>query len=230
MDKKAMQFLFGDRELILKVSDLLSAPVDVIVNPSNTGLSHGDGLAGQILQYAGEVLQKESDQLIREYGQLESGMAVYTTAGQLPYKAIIHAVGPKMGEGDEQEKIELAVSRSLKLCEINEWQSVAFPAISTGVFNVPVEVCARGFFRAITSFWDARLETSPEKIILCLKQQDFRYFFDAFRTEAIGTGEPAIDLHQHETVKNAEPESGIVDLSEQDLSELDDDDINDWFK
>ena len=140
MDKKAMQFLFGDRELILKVSDLLSAPVDVIVNPSNTGLSHGDGLAGQILQYAGEVLQKESDQLIREYGQLESGMAVYTTAGQLPYKAIIHAVGPKMGEGDEQEKIELAVSRSLKLCEINEWQSVAFPAISTGVFNVPVEV------------------------------------------------------------------------------------------
>ncbi len=234
MTNKTMQFLFGDRELLLKVGDLLSAPTEVIVNPANTGLSHGGGLAGQILHHAGDELQAESDQFIREHGELESGMAVYTTAGRLPYKAVIHAVGPKMGEGDEQVKIEQAVSRSLKLCEINEWQSIAFPAISTGIFSVPVETCARGFFRAITSFWDARMETAPEKIILCLKQEDFRYFFDAFRDEAIedntASPEAMTAAAAFENNDESEPETGYVDLSNEDLSGLDDDEVNDWFK
>jgi len=230
MTKQTMQFLFGDHELLLCVGDILSAPTDVIVNPANIGLSHGGGLAGQILQHAGDVLQEESDQFIREHGQLESGMAVYTTAGCLPYKAVVHAVGPKMGEGDEQEKIELAVSRSLKLCEINEWQSIAFPAISTGIFGVPVETCARGFFRAITSFWDARMDTFPEKIMLYLTEKNFRYFFDAFREEA---AEPDTQLAADMSLdkeSGAEPETGYVDLSEEDLSDLDDDEVNDWFK
>ena len=230
MTKQTMQFLFGDHELLLCVGDILSAPTDVIVNPANIGLSHGGGLAEQILQHAGDVLQEESDQFIREHGQLESGMAVYTTAGRLPYKAVVHAVGPKMGEGDEQQKIELAVSRSLKLCEINEWQSIAFPAISTGIFGVPVEICARGFFRAITSFWDARLDTSPEKIMLYLTQKNFRYFFDAFREEAVEPEiQPAADILL-DNESDAEPETGYVDLSEEELSDLDDDEVNDWFK
>lgn len=225
-----MQFLFGDHELLLCVGDILSAPTDVIVNPANGSLSHGGGLAGQILQRAGEELQEESDQFIREHGQLESGMAAYTTAGRLPYKAVIHAVGPQMGEGDEQQKIELAVSRSLKLCEINEWQSIAFPAISTGIFGVPVEICAQGFFRAITSFWDARLDTSPEKIMLYLTEKNFRHFFDAFREEAVESEtQPAADVLP-ENDPGAEPETGYVDLSEEDLSDQDDDEVNDWFK
>lgn len=225
-----MQFLFGDRELLLNIGDLLSAPTEVIVNPANSSLSHGGGLAEQILQHAGDELQNESNQLIREHGQLESGMAVYTTAGRLPYKAVVHAVGPKMGEGDEQLKIEQVVARSLKLCEINEWQSIAFPAISSGMFNVPVEICARAFFRAITSFWDARMETSPEKIILYLNQDNFRHFFDAFRGEAIETENVDATDTLPAQVDDTEVETGIVDLSEQDMSELDDDDINDWFK
>jgi O-acetyl-ADP-ribose deacetylase (regulator of RNase III) len=228
MDKQVMQFLYGDRELILKVGDLLSAPVEVIVNPANVGLSHGGGLAKQILQHAGDELQSESDQLIREYGQLESGMAVYTSAGRLPYKAVVHAVGPKMGEGEEQQKIELVVSRSLKLCEINEWRSIAFPAISNGIFNVPVELCARGFFRAITSFWDARIEGTPEQIILCLSEENFRVFFDAFRGESIQADNEKIPKGEPE--QSDEVEAGYVDLSEEDLSDLDDDSINDWFK
>ncbi len=88
-----MRFLYGDRELILEVADLLAAPVDVIVNAANGMLLHGGGVAGQIQQRAGERLKMESQQLIREYGALESGMAVYTSAGELSYKAVIHAVG-----------------------------------------------------------------------------------------------------------------------------------------
>jgi O-acetyl-ADP-ribose deacetylase (regulator of RNase III) len=117
--KTSMQFLYGDRELWLGISDLLTAQVEVIVNPTNSELSHVEGLAGEILAAAGENLQDQSRQLIQEYGQIDSGMAVYTTAGSLPYKAVIHAVGPSMGEGDEQHKIEQTVSRSLLLCEAN---------------------------------------------------------------------------------------------------------------
>jgi O-acetyl-ADP-ribose deacetylase (regulator of RNase III) len=228
MSKQAMQFLFGDRELQLRVADLLSISVDVIVNPANTGLSHVDGLSVEILQQAGEALTKESEQFIREHGQLESGMAVYTTAGNLPYKAVVHAVSPVMGEGDEQYKIEQVVGRALRLCEINEWQSIAFPALGSDVFNVPVEISARGFFRAITSYWDARIESSPEKIVLCLSENDFRYFFDAFRGEAVDS-ETVDDSALLDSQNNSEPAAGIVDLSEEDVP-ADDDEINDWFK
>ena len=224
-NKTSMQFLFGDRELWIGIKDLLATEVDVIVNPADTELSYKEGLAGVILAAAGESLEAQRKQLIQEYGQIESGMAVYTTAGQLPYKAVIHAVGPHMGEGDEQHKIEQAVSRSLLLCEANEWNSIAFPPIGTGYFNVPIEICAQAFFRSITHFWDARQETAVEKVMICLEQENFRPFFDAFRDDAITTteGTPAITSQKEETI-------GYVDLDEADIADLADDDMADWFK
>ncbi|NNF97114.1 MAG: hypothetical protein HKM94_09330, partial [Halobacteria archaeon] len=198
--------------------------VEVIVNPTNSELSHAEGLAGNILAAAGENLQAQSRQLIKEYGQIDSGMAVYTTAGCLPYKAVIHAVGPNMGEGDEQRKIEQAVSRSLLLCEANEWSSIAFPAIGTGFFNVPVEICAQAFFRSITHFWDARQECAVEKIMICLKEETFRPFFDAFREDAKTTTEKqAVITSQDEAV-------GHIELDEAEIAELNDDDMAEWFK
>lgn len=235
LKKQTMQFLFGDRELIIKVSDLLTAPVDVIVNPANDGLSHGGGVAGQIAQQGGEIIQSESDLFIKEHGMLESGMVALTSAGLLPYKAIAHAVGPKMGEGDEQRKIQLAVSRSLQLCDMHDWQSIAFPAISAGIFGVPIEVTARAFFRAITSYWDARLDASPEKVIVCLTEEKFHAFLDAFREESFVTdGDDAENIKMNKVLEennvNTEPEAGVVDLSEEDISSIENDEVNDWFK
>ncbi len=232
-----MQFLFADRELILKVADLLSAPVDVIVNPANGALSHGGGVAGQIVQQGGNVIQEESDRFIKEHGVLESGMVAFTSAGHLSYDAVIHAVGPKMGEGDEQRKIQLAVSRSLQLCDMHDWKSVAFPAISSGIFGVPIEISARAFFRAITSYWDARMDTSPEKVIICLTEKNFLPFLHAFRKESFERdGEPEGRLQQKpdliikKNLSETEPEVGIVNLSEKDIESLDNNDVNDWFK
>lgn len=232
-----MQFLFADRELVLNVADLLSAPVDVIVNPANGGLSHGGGVAGQILQQGGDVIQAESDHFIKEHGMLESGMVAITTAGDLPYDAVIHAVGPKMGEGDEQRKIQQAVSRSLQLCDMHDWKSVAFPAISSGIFGVPIEISARAFFRAITSFWDARMDTSPEKVIICLTEKNFHPFLHAFREESFKRdGDPEKqrdqkpDLNTKKKQSDAETSVGIVNLSEEDVSALENDEVNDWFK
>ena len=225
-----MQFLYGDRGLLLEVADLFLAPVDVIVNPANGGLSHGGGVAGQFVERGGEIIQHESDQFIQEHGELETGMVALTSAGRLPYKAVLHAVGPRMGEGGEQEKVMLAVSRGLKLCGMHGWDSIAFPAISSGVFQVPIDIVARGFFHAISSYWDARFDDPPSKIIICLTKNNFQSFKDAFCKVSILPNEAE---QQPQTVNENEVgiETGEVSLGEDDIAAFeDDDDVNDWFK
>jgi putative ATPase len=229
MTKNTLQFLYGDRELLIQVADLFAAPVDVIVNPANGGLSHGGGVAGQVVARGGDIIQRESDQFIKEHGPLESGMVAMTSAGALPYQAILHAVGPQMGEGDEQGKVQLAVSNCLKLCHMHDWQAIAFPAISTGAFNVPVATVAQGFFRAITSFWDAREEGAPGKIMICLTQDNFEPFVLAFREASFIPGEDNDTRHTASRDDN-EREAGHVELAEEDIAALDDDEMNDWFK
>lgn len=230
MTKNTMQFLYGDRELLIQIADLFAAPVDVIVNPANGGLSHGGGVAGQIVERGGEIIQQESDQFIKQHGELHSGMVAMTSAGALPFQAILHAVGPRMGEGDEEDKVTQAVSSCLKLCQMHDWQSIAFPAISTGIFRVPVDVVARGFYRAITSFWDARLEGAPDKVMICLTQDNFEPFVLAFRDASMqpdAASPPSQSVAQDER----EPETGEIELDETAIAELndDDDEVNDWF-
>ncbi len=224
-----MEFLFGDRVLQLQVSDILKAPVDVIVNPANGSLIHGGGLALKILNAAGDELEQQSKTLISEHGELESGMAVFTSAGKLPYQAVIHAVGPVMGEGAEQQKLESAFLRSLLLCETNDWSSIAFPAISTGVFRVPVEICARAGFKAITHFWDARSDCSLEKIVICLTSNNFDAFFKAFREESFDENSDTGITPRPAENDSAEEKIGYIEIDEQQVSS-DDDEINDWFK
>lgn len=220
-----MQFFFGDRELLLKVQDLLAVTADVIVNPANSQLTHPGGLAKELYLKAGERIETESVQLIQEYGQIDSGMAVFTSAGQLPYLAVIHAVGPVLGEGDEQYKLEQVVTRSLQICEINEWSSVAFPAISCGHSKLPIEICAQAFFRSITHFWDARHECIVERIILCLTPGNFQTFFAAFREHGIeDVHEPVGDVVEYKEEPVAE-----INLSEDEIPQADGD-IDDWFK
>jgi len=225
-EKSTMRFLFGDRELILAVTELLSAPVDVIVSPAERTLQHQTGVAGEIRQRAGDRLEQESAQLIQEYGEIDTGMAVYTSAGELPFKAIIHAVCPGMGEGDEQRKLEQSVSRSLQICEMNEWRSVCFPLLSSEQAPLPIALCAQAFFRAITRFWDARHECVVEKVLVALPQEQFRPFFDAFREH--GLNEAAADVAKQG--QTGEETSGEVDLSDVNISEQDNTDIDDWFK
>lgn len=230
MTENTMQFLYGDRELLIEVADLFLAPVEVIVNPANGGLSHGGGVAGQFIERGGEIIQQESDQFIKEHGELESGMVALTSAGTLPYKAVLHAVGPRMGEGDEQAKLRQAVSHSLKLCNMHDWDSIAFPAISSGVFQVPIDIVARGFFHAISSFWDARLDEPPSKIIICLTENNFKPFRDAFN-DAAQIPNDAEHKMESAAKDESEIEAGIVNLDENEISALESDDgINDWFK
>jgi len=226
-NKQSMSFQYGDRELWLGARNVLTAPVDALVCPINHNLQFDGGLAGQLLEKAGVQLQKDCQQLIAEHGALESGMAVYTDAGLLPCKAVIHAVVPSMGDrdGDEQALIELAVSRSLQLCEINEWNSIAFPALGTGAGGVPVDLSARALFKSIISFWDARHECPLEKVMICLTEENLQPFFTAFRYESTL---PENDSCQT-SVDDGQEHVGFIELSEEETQGLEDDVNKDWF-
>ena len=144
--------------------NLLDEPVDAIVNAANGHLAHGGGVAGIIARAAGAALQQESDALIRKHGSLPTGSAVVTTAGKLPFKGVIHAVGPRQGEGDEEAKLFQALTASFERARERGWSSVAFPAVSSGIFAVPLDVCARAYVKA--------MRASPlRKVRLCLRDQ-----------------------------------------------------------
>jgi O-acetyl-ADP-ribose deacetylase (regulator of RNase III) len=144
--------------------NLLEEPVDAIVNAANGHLAHAGGVAGVISRAAGLELQKESTALVRAHGPYSAGEAVATTAGKLPFKAVIHAVGPRYGEGDEERKLVQALSAAFSLAGEKGWQSVAFPAVSSGIFAVPLDVCARAYLAA------AR-RAPLRQVRLCLRDQ-----------------------------------------------------------
>jgi len=175
---------FGSgRTFVIAVRDLLSAPVDAIVNPANSGLSHGGGLAAQIAAQAGADLERESERIIAEIGQVPVGKAVVTTAGRLPYKGVIHTVGPKMGAGKEATRIARAVVASLRQADCHRWRSVAFPAISTGIFGVPRAACARAFGKAVPYYWSKCQNARVETIWLCLTTDDYPEFLAVLKPE-----------------------------------------------
>ena len=144
--------------------NLLKEPVDAIVNAANGHLAHGGGVAGVISHAAGPALQAESDRLAAAKGPFPSGSAVVTGAGKLPFKGVLHAVGPRQGEGDEERKLERALSSAFALAREQGWESVSFPAVSAGIFGVPPAVCARAYVRAARA-------AGLSKVRLCLRDQ-----------------------------------------------------------
>jgi O-acetyl-ADP-ribose deacetylase (regulator of RNase III) len=143
----------GGKRFEIVVYDLLHEPTDAIVNAANSGLSHGGGVAAAISQAAGRELDEEGDRLVEEHGRVPVGGAVVTTAGKLPFKGVIHAVGPRMGDGDEQNMIVKALWSSFLRAHERGWKSVSFPGVSSGIFSVPHDICARGYLQAVEKFY-----------------------------------------------------------------------------
>jgi len=97
--------------LSLVQSDITDRKVDAIVNAANSYLIHGEGVAGTIVGKGGDIIQEESNKI----GYVPVGSAIFTIAGKLPCKSVIHAVGPKMGEGDEATKLKHIIHSIMKL-------------------------------------------------------------------------------------------------------------------
>jgi O-acetyl-ADP-ribose deacetylase len=158
----------GGRRFVVVLGDLLAEPVDAIVNAANGHLLHGGGVAAAIARAAGPALEQEGERIVREQGPVPTGGAVVTTAGRLPFQGVIHAVGPRLGEGDEEGKLVRALLSSFTRAHERGWRSVAFPAVSAGIFAVPPEVCARSYLRAAREYFGAFPESSLEALHLVL--------------------------------------------------------------
>jgi putative ATPase len=158
----------GGRAFEVVIGDLLAEPVDAIVNAANGHLAHGGGVAAAIASAAGPTLVEEGEGLVRERGEVPVGEAVVTTAGRLPFKGVIHAVGPFQGQGREEERLVRALDAAFRRADERGWRSVSFPAVSSGIFAVPLEVCARAYVRAVRGFFATRADTAVRSVRLCL--------------------------------------------------------------
>lgn len=164
----ACEELPGGRAFEVVLGSLLEESVDAIVNAANGHLAHGGGVAAVIARAAGPALVREGDGIVADRGPIPVGEAVVTTAGELLFEGVIHAVGPHQGIGREEEKLEAALRSAFLRAHERDWASVAFPAVSSGIFAVPPDVCARAYVAAVRGFWDDHPETSLKSIRLCL--------------------------------------------------------------
>lgn len=156
----------GKTEIELMEGDITQLDTEAIVNAAGPSLVMGGGVAGAILKAGGEVIQEECNKI----GKVKAGEAVITTAGRLKAKHVIHAVGPRLGEGDEENKLRLATSNSLRLADKYRLKSIAFPAISTGIFGFPKDRAAKVMLSATIEYLKG--ETQLERIIFCLYGKD----------------------------------------------------------
>jgi O-acetyl-ADP-ribose deacetylase (regulator of RNase III) len=168
-----------DRKINLSVielveGDITELDVDAIVNAANDRLVLGSGVAGAIRRKGGPSIQAECDTI----GGCPVGQAAITTGGTLKAKYVIHAVGPRMGEGDEDQKLKNATLNSLKLADKNNLKSIAFPAISTGIFGYPIDRCAKIMLAATAEYLKG--QTTLQKVIFCLFDDDA---YNIFATE-----------------------------------------------
>ena len=132
--------------------DITKLAVDVIVNAANPSLMGGGGVDGAIHRAAGPALLDACLKVRQQQGDCPTGHAVITLAGDLPAKAVIHTVGPVWHGGDrhEAEILEQAYRNCLRLAADNGYKTMAFPAISTGVYGYPKEAAAT--IAVITTF------------------------------------------------------------------------------
>jgi O-acetyl-ADP-ribose deacetylase (regulator of RNase III) len=158
----------GGQTFTVVVNDILYEPVQCIVNAANGGLAHGGGVAAVIAEAAGSAMLADCREIISRRGRISSGHAVVSKAGDLPYRGVIHAVGPKMGEGDEERKLVQALREAFDLAEERRWKSLSFPAVSSGIFLVPAATCARSYLRAVNEFFAQNPMSQLREIRLCL--------------------------------------------------------------
>jgi len=155
--------------------NIVHLDVEAIVNAANKSLILGGGVAGAIRLKGGHSIQDECNRI----GPIEVGEAVITGGGNLKAKYVIHAVGPIYGEGDEDEKLAKATTNSLRICKEKKIKSVAFPAISTGIFHFPIRRCSNIMLK--TAFKFIKQNEFPNEIVFCLYgEKAYSIFMETF--------------------------------------------------
>ena len=157
--------------------DITGIEVDGLVNAANSGLAGGGGVDGAIHRAGGPDIMKELDKIREKQGKCPTGEAVITSAGKLPARKIIHAVGPVWAGGDKDEagKLKLAYLNSLKLADQYKLRSVSFPNISTGIYGYPKDKAADVAVNTIKQYEASG--TGIEKVIfVCFDEESYSIY------------------------------------------------------
>lgn len=174
MTENKLMVTLDRTQLEMVEGDIADLEVDAIVNAANEHLQLGSGVAGAIRQKGGPSIQEECNRI----GGTPVGTAVMTGAGHLKAKQVIHAVGPRMGEGDEDKKLASAVRAALALADRRGMKSIAIPALSTGNFGFPIDRAARIMLTEIHRYLQGG--TKLDRVVVCLHGEEA---FGIFRRE-----------------------------------------------
>ena len=152
--------------------DLTTERVDAIVNAANAHLQHGGGVAWAIARRGGDAIQRESDAWVRKHGPLTHDKAAFTSAGELPCRYVIHVVGPVWSDnGDDDRKLAQAVRAALVCADELGLESLALPAISTGIFGFPKERAAGIIFAEIEKYFEGNGVSALKLVQITLYDQ-----------------------------------------------------------
>jgi O-acetyl-ADP-ribose deacetylase (regulator of RNase III) len=171
----------ADPRIRLVEGDLTRFAADAVVNAANSGLHGGGGVDGAIHRAGGPAIMAD---LERRYGpgrHCPTGQAVVSDAGALPARVVIHAVGPvwRGGGAGEPDLLASAYRVSLDLAAAEQARTVAFPAISCGVFGYPLAAAAEVAIEAVRSWLDANPDGPVEEVTWILRSDDVMAAFQA---------------------------------------------------
>lgn len=154
--------------------DITLIDVDVIVNAANPSLMGGGGVDGAIHRAAGPALLAACRQVRQQQGECQPCHAVITEAGDLAAKAVVHTVGPvwRGGQDNEPQLLADAYRNSLQLVAANGYNSVAFPAISTGIYGYPKAAAAQIAFETVSDYLTGHPQ--PKQVyFVCYDEENF---------------------------------------------------------
>ena len=153
----------------ISICDITKDDSEAIVNAANSSLKHGGGVAWAIVREGGKIIQKESDEYVKKHGPVPTGEVAVTSGGKLKAKYVIHTVGPiwRGGKNNEDSLLFNAVYNTLKKANELGVESVAMPAISTGIYGFPKDRAAKIFGKAISKFIEDFKDTKIKKIKIC---------------------------------------------------------------
>jgi O-acetyl-ADP-ribose deacetylase len=172
-----MKAKIGKTTLLIEKGDITDAEVDAVVNAANSELWMGAGVAGTMKRKGGVVIEEDA---LRQ-GPIDIGEAVLTVAGNLPATHVIHAATMGKELKTDPEKIAAATRSTLALAEKHKMESIAFPALGSGVGGVPPNQSAEAMLSTVVQHV-SRGNSSLQKILFVLYQDEaYKAFTDTLK-------------------------------------------------
>lgn len=171
---------FLNDRIVVKIGDITKEPADAIINAANGTLMGGGGVDGAIHRAGGPEILKQCKEIraTKFPDGLPTGQAVITTAGRMPAKHVIHTVGPVYGKGGPEKAALLALCyrNSLGLAVDHGLKTIAFPAVSTGIYGYPLDEAAKVSSKAIEEFFGSHGSSLEQVRLVFFSPRDAEAF------------------------------------------------------